>query len=130
MVPSSSINSEMFSMTSADFALSCSFAGLVLIEIGNPFCPTATRVLAPEILLNPSYPVTLPLFWQGLLRSQRISSFAGWFFLACELFWLNRIGSSSRLLFAAKSSVFCLQQSHHRILLASRSACIRMSRRR
>ncbi len=65
-----------------NFVLSRWFAGLVLIEIGKPFCSTATCIFAPKIFLNPPYPILSPLFWQQSMRSQLIF-FGGQSCLAC-----------------------------------------------
>ena len=52
----------MFSITSMNLVESCSFAEPITIDIGNPFCSIATCIFVPKILLNPSCPITSPLF--------------------------------------------------------------------
>ena len=42
------------------------------MDIGNPLPSTAACIFVPVILLNPSYPVTLPLFYQEWMKSQLI----------------------------------------------------------
>ncbi len=79
---SSSASSEMSSNTSMNFVPSCSFAGLVLTEIGSPVSSTATRILVPGIFLNPSYPASLPPLWRQLMVNQ-LKFFAGQSFLPC-----------------------------------------------
>ena len=79
---SSPASSEMSSSTPMNFALSCSFAGLVPAEIGSPVSSAATRILVPGIFLNPSYPASLPPFWQQLVGNQ-LKFFAGQPFFPC-----------------------------------------------
>ena len=60
-------------MTSISLVESCWLAELSTIDTGKELQSTATCIFVPEILLNPSYPVTSPLFWQELMTSQRTS---------------------------------------------------------
>ena len=69
---SSSRYSEMFSITSMNSVESCSFAGPIIIDTGSELQSTATCIFVPDILLNPSYPVTSPLFWLQQLTNQPI----------------------------------------------------------
>ena len=53
------------------------------MDIGNPLLSTAACIFVPVILLNPLYPVTLPLFYWELIRNQLIF-FANSACLICE----------------------------------------------
>ena len=55
-----------------NFVESCWFAELNSIDMGNPLPSTATCIFVPVILLNPSYPDTLPLFYWELMMNQQI----------------------------------------------------------
>jgi len=120
---------EISSMTPVSFVESLAFAEPVAIETGKPFCSTATCIFVPVILLNPSNPTASPPFQMEWMMNHLIS-FSGWFCSVCVLILLQTAESFSKLPLAAKSSTFCLQWNHHRILLASRSACILKSERR
>ena len=114
----------MFYMTSMNFVLSRWFAGLVLIEIGKPFCSTATCIFVPEILLNPSYPILSPLFWQRSMRSQLIF-FGGQSCLACVRILLVWREFFSIFLFVVALGIEDVQWILNRTCLACLPICIR-----
>ncbi len=114
----------MFSIASMNFVLSCWFAELVLIEIGKPSCSTATRIFAPEILLNPPYPILSPLFWQQSMRSQLIF-FGGQSCLACVRILLVWREFFSIFLFVAVPETADVQWILSRTCLACLPVCIR-----